>query len=81
MLALTHIRDRIAEIVFHHPSHHAFDSMIWESLRAGRNPDVNGVVVGAERRVFCGGAATYRPPKPIALALSRLQARYVHARG
>ena len=54
------IRDRIAEIVFDVPPVNAFDSATWMSIpdiisEAGRNPDVNCILIRAEGRGFCGG--------------------------
>ncbi|MDT0575355.1 enoyl-CoA hydratase family protein [Croceicoccus sp. F390] len=60
-MPVTHaIKDRIAEIVFDVPPVNAFDSETWNSLpaiiaEAGRNPDVNVVLIRAEGRGFCGG--------------------------
>lgn len=56
----TEIRDRIAEIVFDVPPVNAFDSATWNSIpeivtAAGRNPEVNVVLIRAEGRGFCGG--------------------------
>ena len=56
----THIADRIAEIVFDVPPVNAFDSETWNRLpaiiaEAGRNPEVNVVLIRAEGRGFCGG--------------------------
>lgn len=56
----THIADRIAEIVFDVPPVNAFDSETWNSLpaiiaEAGRDPQVNVVLIRAEGRGFCGG--------------------------
>lgn len=58
----TTIQDRIAEIVFDVPPVNAFDSAGWNSLpamigEAGRNPDVNVVLIRAAEsaRGFCGG--------------------------
>jgi len=54
------IKDRIAEIVFDVPPVNAFDSATWNSIpeivaSAGRNPDVNCVLIRGEGRGFCGG--------------------------
>jgi enoyl-CoA hydratase len=56
----THVADRIAEIVFDVPPVNAFDSETWSRLpaiiaEAGRNPEVNVVLIRAEGRGFCGG--------------------------
>jgi enoyl-CoA hydratase len=58
----TTIKDRIAEIVFDVPPVNAFDSTTWNSIpamvtEAGRNPDVNVVLIRAAEsaRGFCGG--------------------------
>ena len=60
MPIITTIANRIAEIVFDVPPVNAFDSETWMSLpaiiaEAGRNPDVNCVLIRAEGRGFCGG--------------------------
>ncbi|MBK6490906.1 MAG: enoyl-CoA hydratase family protein [Sphingomonadales bacterium] len=54
------IKDRIAEIVFDVPPVNAFDSETWMSIpeiigKAGRDPDVNCILIRAEGRGFCGG--------------------------
>jgi enoyl-CoA hydratase len=54
------IENRIAEIVFDVPPVNAFDSTTWMSIpaiitEAGRNPDVNCILIRAEGRGFCGG--------------------------
>lgn len=54
------IRDRIAEIVFDVPPVNAFDSETWLSIpgivtAAGRDPEVNCILIRAEGRGFCGG--------------------------
>ena len=54
------IKDRIAEIVFDVPPVNAFDSETWMSIpdiitQAGRNPEVNCILIRAEGRGFCGG--------------------------
>ena len=54
------IKDKIAEIVFDVPPVNAFDSETWMSIpdiisEAGRNPDVNCVLIRAEGKGFCGG--------------------------
>ena len=54
------VKDRIAEIVFDVPPVNAFDSDTWMSIPeiiadAGRNPDVNCILIRAEGRGFCGG--------------------------
>ena len=54
------IKDRIAEILFDHPPVNAFNTEMWGSIpglveAAGRNPDVNCVLIRAEGRGFCGG--------------------------
>lgn len=54
------IRDRIAEIVFDAPPVNAFDSETWLSIpgivtAAGRDPEVNCILIRAEGRGFCGG--------------------------
>jgi enoyl-CoA hydratase len=54
------IADRIAEVVFDVPPVNAFDSETWMSLpgmiaEAGRNPEVNCILIRAEGRGFCGG--------------------------
>ena len=54
------ITDRIAEIVFDVPPVNAFDSETWMSIPeiitgAGRNPEVNCILIRAEGRGFCGG--------------------------
>ncbi|BDW83433.1 enoyl-CoA hydratase [Erythrobacter sp. Dej080120_24] len=56
----THIKDRIAEIVFDVPPVNAFDSETWMSIpdivtAAARNPEVNCVLIRAEGKGFCGG--------------------------
>lgn len=56
----THIKDRIAEIVFDVPPVNAFDSETWMSIpdivtAAARNPEVNCVMIRAEGKGFCGG--------------------------
>jgi enoyl-CoA hydratase len=56
----TTIRNRIAEIVFDVPPVNAFDSATWASIpdivtKAGRDPEVNVVLIRAEGRGFCGG--------------------------
>ena len=56
----THIKDRIAEIVFDVPPVNAFDSETWMSIpdivtAAARNPQVNCVLIRAEGKGFCGG--------------------------
>ncbi len=54
------IKDKIAEIVFDVPPVNAFDSDTWMAIpdiisNAGRNPDVNCILIRAEGRGFCGG--------------------------
>lgn len=54
------VKERIAEIVFDVPPVNAFDSDTWMSIPdiiadAGRNPDVNCILIRAEGRGFCGG--------------------------
>jgi enoyl-CoA hydratase len=54
------IKNRIAEIVFDVPPVNAFDSETWLSIPgiitdAGRNTDVNCILIRAEGRGFCGG--------------------------
>jgi enoyl-CoA hydratase len=54
------IENRIAEIVFDVPPVNAFDSTTWMTIpdmitEAGRNPDVNCILIRAEGRGFCGG--------------------------
>lgn len=54
------VKDKIAEIVFDVPPVNAFDSETWMSIpgiitEAGKNPDVNCVLVRAEGKGFCGG--------------------------
>ncbi|HMS19965.1 MAG TPA: enoyl-CoA hydratase-related protein, partial [Sphingorhabdus sp.] len=54
------IKDKIAEIVFDVPPVNAFDSDTWMSIpqiitEAGRNPEVNCILIRAEGRGFCGG--------------------------
>ena len=54
------IRDKIAEIVFDVPPVNAFDSETWMSIpamiaEAGRDPEVNCILIRAEGRGFCGG--------------------------
>lgn len=54
------VTDRIAEIVFDVPPVNAFDSETWMSIpdlitAAGRNPEVNCILIRAEGRGFCGG--------------------------
>ena len=54
------IENKIAEIVFDVPPVNAFNSETWMSLpdiitAAGKNPDVNCVLIRAEGRGFCGG--------------------------
>jgi enoyl-CoA hydratase len=54
------VANKIAEIVFDVPPVNAFDSETWMSLpaiigEAGRNPDVNCILIRAEGRGFCGG--------------------------
>jgi enoyl-CoA hydratase len=54
------IKDRVAEIVFDVPPVNAFDSETWMSIpeiigKAGRDPDVNCILIRAEGRGFCGG--------------------------
>jgi enoyl-CoA hydratase len=54
------ITDRIAEIVFDVPPVNAFDSATWMTIpdmitNAGRDPDVNCILIRAEGRGFCGG--------------------------
>ncbi len=56
----THIKDRIAEIVFNVPPVNAFDSETWMSIpgivkEAARNPEVNSILIRAEGKGFCGG--------------------------
>lgn len=56
----THIKDRIAEIVFNVPPVNAFDSETWMSIpgivkEAARNPEVNCILIRAEGKGFCGG--------------------------
>lgn len=56
----THIKDRIAEIVFDVPPVNAFDSETWMSIpdivtAAARNAQVNCILIRAEGRGFCGG--------------------------
>ena len=56
----THIKDRIAEIIFDVPPVNAFDSDTWMSIpdiirAASRNPDVNCILIRAEGKGFCGG--------------------------
>ena len=56
----TEIKDRVAEIIFDVPPVNAFDSTTWNSLPAiirdaGRNLDVNVILIRAEGRGFCGG--------------------------
>jgi enoyl-CoA hydratase len=53
-------KDRIAEIVFDVPPVNAFDSETWMAIpdiitQAGKNPDVNCILIRAEGRGFCGG--------------------------
>ena len=60
------IKDRIAEIVFDVPPVNAFDSETWMSIpeiigKAGRDPDVNCILIRAEGRVV-----KKRPPLPSA---------------
>lgn len=55
-----HIENKIAEIVFDVPPVNAFNSETWLSIpdmitSAGRNPDVNCILIRAEGRGFCGG--------------------------
>lgn len=54
------ITDRIAEIVFDVAPVNAFNSETWMAIpeiitQAGRNPDVNCILIRAEGRGFCGG--------------------------
>ncbi|MFN5632176.1 MAG: enoyl-CoA hydratase family protein [Sphingomonadales bacterium] len=54
------IQDKIAEIVFDVPPVNAFDSDTWMAIpdiisNAGRNPDVNCILIRAEGRGVCGG--------------------------
>ena len=54
------VKDKIAEIVFDVPPVNAFDSETWMSIpgiisEAGRNPDVNCILIRAEGKGFCGG--------------------------
>ena len=54
------VANKIAEIVFDVPPVNAFDSETWMSLptiigEAGRNVDVNCILIRAEGRGFCGG--------------------------
>lgn len=56
----THIKDRIAEIVFDVPPVNAFDSETWMSIpdivaAASRDPEVNCILIRAEGKGFCGG--------------------------
>ena len=56
----THIKDRIAEIVFDVPPVNAFDSETWMSIpqiitQAANSPEVNCVLIRAEGKGFCGG--------------------------
>ncbi|MEP2550118.1 MAG: enoyl-CoA hydratase-related protein, partial [Marinomonas sp.] len=56
----THIKDKIAEIVFDVPPVNAFDSDTWMEIpdivtAAARNPEVNCVLIRAEGKGFCGG--------------------------
>lgn len=56
----THIKDRIAEIVFDVPPVNAFDSETWISIpdivtAAARNAQVNCILIRAEGKGFCGG--------------------------
>lgn len=56
----THIKDKIAEIVFDVPPVNAFDSQTWKAIpdivtAAARNPEVNCVLIRAEGKGFCGG--------------------------
>lgn len=67
----TYIRDRIAQSVFDHPSDYMFGSVIWTACVPVPTPTSTSSSFGRRAAVFCGGAATYRPPKPIASALSR----------
>jgi enoyl-CoA hydratase len=54
------ITDRVAEIVFDVPPVNAFDSETWMAIpeiiaQAGRNSEVNCILIRAEGRGFCGG--------------------------
>ena len=54
------VKNKIAEIIFDVPPVNAFDSKTWMSLpeiikEAGRNPEVNCVLIRAEGKGFCGG--------------------------
>lgn len=60
MPILTHVQDRIGEVVIDHPPVNALDSTGWNQLPdivtdMGRNPEVRCILIRAEGRGFCGG--------------------------
>lgn len=60
MPILTHVQDRIGEVVIDHPPVNALDSAGWNQLpdivtELSRNPDVRCILIRAEGRGFCGG--------------------------